>query len=83
MLQNGGEPAWQDKTYTVLKDKKTLDRNKQGRNKGGQVGRGPGEGTQHNPQARPYQEKLHQSSCCCSQVVQNERSVTDGLHLWL
>jgi len=30
MLQNDGEPAWQDKTYTVLKDKKILDRNKQG-----------------------------------------------------
>lgn len=31
MFQNDGEPAWQDKTYTARKDKKTLDRNKQGR----------------------------------------------------
>jgi len=38
MLQNDGEPAWQDKTYTVLKDKKTLDRNKQGRKRGGKEG---------------------------------------------
>jgi hypothetical protein len=31
MWQSDGEPAWQDKTYTARKDKKTLDRNKQGR----------------------------------------------------
>ena len=34
MWQSDGEPAWQDKTYTARKDKKTLDRNKQGRNQG-------------------------------------------------
>jgi len=32
MWQSDGEPAWQDKTYTARKDKKTLDRNKQGSN---------------------------------------------------
>jgi hypothetical protein len=31
MSQSDGEPAWQGKTYEALKDKKTLDRNKQGR----------------------------------------------------
>jgi len=31
MSQSDGEPAWQGKTYDALKDKKTLDRNKQGR----------------------------------------------------
>jgi hypothetical protein len=30
MSQSDGELAWQDKTYEALKDKKTLDRNKQG-----------------------------------------------------
>ena len=33
MWQSEGEPVWQDKTYTARKDKKTLDRNKQGRKK--------------------------------------------------
>jgi hypothetical protein len=33
MWQSDGEPAWQDKTYTARKDKKTLDRNKQGSTK--------------------------------------------------
>jgi hypothetical protein len=31
MFQNDGEPACQGKTYNALKDKKTLDWNKQGR----------------------------------------------------
>jgi len=31
MSQSDGEPAWQGKTYEALKDKKALDRNKQGR----------------------------------------------------
>jgi hypothetical protein len=29
MSQSDGEPAWQGKTYNALKDKKTLDWNKQ------------------------------------------------------